>query len=62
MIMIVKVLIGILIILSPVIITGSWYNTSTTMGALLVAELVMRILAFVIGLLVIYDTIKNKSE
>ncbi|MFL2095555.1 hypothetical protein [Marinilactibacillus psychrotolerans] len=51
--------IGVLILLSPVIITGSWYDIESTLGGLLIAEFLMRTGALVIGLLVIYDTIKT---
>lgn len=54
-----KLLIGVLIILAPVIITGHWYNESKIMEALLVSDFVMRTLSFIIGLLVIYDSIKS---
>ncbi|MFL2098476.1 hypothetical protein ACEN4P_10390 [Marinilactibacillus psychrotolerans] len=51
--------IGILILISPVIITGTWYDIESTLGGLLIAEFLMRTSALIIGLLVIYDTVKS---
>ncbi|TDT58368.1 hypothetical protein [Fonticella tunisiensis] len=51
--------IGVLIILSPIIITGRLYNENKIMGGLLISEFVMRTSCFMIGLLVIYDAIKT---
>lgn len=54
-----SIFIGLLIALAPVIVTGHWYHTSMAMGNLLVAEFIVRTLAVVIGLLVIYNGIKQ---
>ncbi|MCM3630413.1 hypothetical protein M3194_24065 [Paenibacillus glycanilyticus] len=54
-----SLIIGILIALSPVIVTGNWYDTTHVMGDLLVAEFILRTLAIVIGLLVIFSGLKN---
>ncbi|UYX55524.1 hypothetical protein M3Y14_29965 [Bacillus thuringiensis] len=48
-----QVLIGITITIAPIIITGSMYDITKTMGNLLVAELIVRTLSIIIGLLVI---------
>lgn len=53
------VLLGLLIALSPVIVTGAWYNTSKVMGDLLVAEFIIRTLAIVSGLIVIYNGFRH---
>ncbi|MBU5441108.1 hypothetical protein KQI79_03550 [Paenibacillus sp. MSJ-34] len=55
----ISIIIGLIIALSPVIVTGSWYNTTTVMGNLLVAEFVIRTLAIVIGLSIIYNGVKH---
>ncbi|MBP3039714.1 hypothetical protein J9303_09465 [Bacillaceae bacterium Marseille-Q3522] len=58
--MIIGLVAGILITLSPVMITGEFYSTTSgLMGNLLVADFVMRTLALIIGLAVIYDAAKN---
>jgi hypothetical protein len=54
-----SILIGILIMLSPIIITGHQYDVSRVMGTLLVAEFIVRTLVMVIGLIIIYDGIKR---
>lgn len=54
-----SIIIGILIMFSPVFITGSYYDINKVMGSLLTAELVVRTLAVVVGLIIIYDGIKN---
>lgn len=53
------IIIGILICLSPNIVTGSPYDTSKVMGNLLVAEFTVRVLAIAIGLIIVYDGIKS---
>ncbi|MDU5946111.1 MAG: hypothetical protein E7L01_07505 [Paenibacillus macerans] len=55
----ISVVIGVLIMLSPIFITGSLYNDNEVMGGLLSAELVVRTLSLVIGLIVIYDGFKS---
>lgn len=57
--LIVSFIIGILIILTPTIIVGRFYNTNLVMGSLLTSEFVMRNISLIIGLLIIYDGIKN---
>ncbi|TVY00530.1 hypothetical protein FPZ45_10915 [Cohnella terricola] len=52
-------ILGLLIMFSPNIITGSSYDTTHVMGGLLTAEFVVRTIVIVIGLIVIYDGIKN---
>lgn len=57
---IIRYMLGILIILAPTIITGRLlYAPNKIMGGLLIAEFIMRTTAFIIGLLVIYDTTKS---
>ncbi|NBD24140.1 hypothetical protein [Paenibacillus glycinis] len=51
--------IGVLIALSPVLVTGHWYNVNKTMGNLLIAEFIVRTLAIVFGLLVIFGGVKH---
>ncbi|MDA1547400.1 hypothetical protein PDJ83_23685 [Bacillus cereus group sp. TH253LC] len=48
-----QIVIGIIIIIAPIIITGLMYDGSTAMGNLFVAEFIMRTLSLIIGLLVI---------
>ncbi|MGY0694842.1 hypothetical protein ACW2QC_19010 [Virgibacillus sp. FSP13] len=55
----INLIIGVIIIVAPVIITGRFYNENEVMGSLLVSEFVMRTTALIIGLLVIYDSIKR---
>ncbi|WP_427337684.1 hypothetical protein [Caloranaerobacter sp. DY30410] len=57
--LIISFIIGVFIILIPTIITGHTYNTSTAIGGLLYSEFIMRNISFIIGLLVIYDGLKN---
>lgn len=47
---------------SPVFITGSYYDVNRVMGNLLSAEMVVRTLAVVIGLLTMYDGVKTFSK
>jgi len=55
-------LFGLVIMLIPAIISGNLlYSHSNNMGGLLIAEFIMRIVAFIIGLLIIYDTTKEKQ-
>ncbi|MGZ7443222.1 hypothetical protein ACLD72_016825 [Paenibacillus sp. TH7-28] len=58
-ILLVSLIVGILIMFSPVFITGSYYNVNQVMGNLLSAELIVRTLAVVIGLIIIYDGVKT---
>lgn len=54
----IKIIIGFLIIISPVFITGKWF-VYDIVNNLLVAELVVRTFATIIGLYVIYDSVKT---
>lgn len=49
----VNIVIGLLIIVTPIIITGHLYNTSELMGGLLVSDFTMRSISFIVGLVVI---------
>lgn len=52
--------IGVLIMIVPSLVTGRFfYDETKVMGALLVSEFIMRTVSIIIGLLVIYDTIKK---
>lgn len=57
-IFIVNCIIGVLIIQTPNIITKHSYSNNL-MGGLQVGELVVRTIAFIIGLLVIHDAVKT---
>ncbi|ACK61887.1 hypothetical protein J0801_10320 [Bacillus cereus] len=48
--------------MAPIIITGELYDVSKTMGDLLVAELIIRTLSFIIGLVVISKGFENYSK
>ncbi|WP_141533752.1 MULTISPECIES: hypothetical protein [Bacillus cereus group] len=61
-ILFIQILIGILIIMAPIIITGELYDVSKTMGNLLVAELIIRTLSFIIGLVVISKAFEKYSK
>lgn len=52
------IVIGLLIALSPNIITGSTYDINHIMGGLLIAEFIVRTMALVIGLITIYTGFK----
>ncbi|WP_040194264.1 hypothetical protein [Clostridium culturomicium] len=56
-------IIGVVIMLVPTIVTGFSYSNTNAMGGLIVSEFTMRVVSHIIGLLVIYDSIKtlNKS-
>lgn len=56
-------IIGILIIFIPTIITGYFFANSTAIGGLYISEFIMRVISSILGLVVIYDAIKqfNKS-
>lgn len=49
----VNIVIGLLIIVTPIMITGHLYNTSELMGGLLVSDFTMRSISLISGLLVI---------
>ncbi|CAM4048647.1 hypothetical protein BAQ48_00625 [Bacillus luti] len=57
-----QIVIGIIIMIAPIIITGLMYDGSTAMGNLLVAEFIMRILSLIIGLLVISKALYRYSQ
>lgn len=57
-----SIIIGILIALTPTIIVGGTYATTNAMGCLLVSEFLIRNIAIIIGLLVIYDGVKNYKK
>lgn len=61
-ILFIQILIGILIIMAPIIITGKLYDVSKTMGDLLVAELIIRTLSFITGLVVISKAFEKYSK
>lgn len=48
--------------MAPIIITGELYNVSKTMGDLPVAELIIRTLSFIIGLVVINKAFEKYSK
>lgn len=54
-----NVLIGIFIAFAPIIITGRFYDETELMPDLLVAEFVIRSIAYIVGLVVINDGIKQ---
>ncbi|CAH1059394.1 hypothetical protein CA600_17190 [Paenibacillus sp. VTT E-133280] len=54
-----SIVIGLLIMFSPIILTGYTYSTDSILGPLLYFEFTIRSLALIIGLLVIYDGVKN---
>jgi uncharacterized membrane protein len=60
--LIIGLIVGILIIFSPVIITGASYDVQRVMGNLLVAEFILRTSSLIIGLLVVYDAMKTFSK
>ncbi|AJG76614.1 MULTISPECIES: hypothetical protein [Bacillus] len=57
-----QIVIGIIIIIAPIIITGLMYDGSTAMGNLFVAEFIMRTLSLIIGLLVISKALHRYSQ
>lgn len=48
--------------ITPILITGTMYDVMKTMGDLLVAELIIRTLSLIIGLLVISKALYRYSE
>lgn len=48
--------------IAPIFITGTMYDVTTTMGDLLVAELIIRTLSLIIGLLVISKALHRYSQ
>ncbi|MGH1299425.1 hypothetical protein [Bacillus pretiosus] len=57
-----QIVIGIIIMIAPILITGLMYDGSTAMGNLLIAEFIMRILSLIIGLLVISKALHLYSQ
>ncbi|RKF44143.1 hypothetical protein BCY92_19625 [Bacillus wiedmannii] len=57
-----QIVIGIIIIIAPILITGTMYDVTKTMGDLLVAELIIRTLSLIIGLLVISKALHRYSQ
>ncbi|GAA0124395.1 hypothetical protein UT300019_02970 [Clostridium sp. CTA-19] len=58
-ILLINCILGITIMLGPSIITGHFYNVSYLLGGLLISDFIMRTVSFIIGILVIYDSIKR---
>ncbi len=48
--------------IAPILITGTMYDVTKTMGDLLVAELIIRTLSLIIGLLVISKALYHYSQ
>ncbi|MCU4770741.1 MULTISPECIES: hypothetical protein [Bacillus cereus group] len=61
-ILFIQILIGIMIIFAPNIITGQIYDASKVMGDLLVAEIIIRTLSLIIGLVVISKAFEKYSK
>ncbi|MCU0094113.1 hypothetical protein N7917_00650 [Bacillus sp. OR9] len=57
-----QIVIGIIIMIAPILITGSMYDVTKTMGDLFVAELIIRTLSLIIGLLVISKALHRYSQ
>ncbi|MED2710017.1 hypothetical protein CON85_15490 [Bacillus toyonensis] len=57
-----QIVIGITIMIAPILITGTMYDVTKTMGDLLVAELIIRTLSLIIGLLVISKALHRYSQ
>lgn len=57
-----QIVIGIIIMIAPILITGTMYDVTKTMGDLLVAELIIRTLSLIIGLLVISKALHCYSQ
>jgi len=54
--------IGIIIMMVPSLLTGFSYRNSNSMGGLLTSEFIMRGASYIIGLLVIYDSVKMLNK
>ncbi|EEM23955.1 hypothetical protein bthur0001_8480 [Bacillus thuringiensis serovar tochigiensis BGSC 4Y1] len=48
--------------IAPILITGTMYDVTKTMGDLLVTELIIRTLSLIIGLLVISKALHRYSQ
>ncbi|KLA32190.1 hypothetical protein [Bacillus cereus] len=57
-----QIVIGIITMIAPILITGTMYDVTKTMGDLLVAELIIRTLSLIIGLLVISKALHRYSQ
>ncbi|WP_445486558.1 hypothetical protein [Niallia sp. 03133] len=57
--LILSIILGITIAIAPILITGRTYDESKVMGSLLTGEFVTRTSSLILGLIVIYDGIKN---
>ncbi|QWS48325.1 hypothetical protein KPG64_05090 [Bacillus thuringiensis] len=57
-----QMIIGIIIMIAPILITGSIYDVTKSFGELLVAELIIRTLSLIIGLLVISTALHRYSQ
>ncbi|MGK9486202.1 hypothetical protein ACTFQO_18345 [Bacillus cereus group sp. MYBK29-1] len=57
-----QIVIGIIIMIAPILITGTMYDVTKTMGDLLVAELIIRTFSLIIGLLVISKALHRYSQ
>ncbi|MFF2882607.1 hypothetical protein [Bacillus toyonensis] len=57
-----QIVIGITIMIAPILITGTMYDVTKTMGDLLVAELIIRTLSLIIGFLVISKALHRYSQ
>ncbi|AXY08034.1 MULTISPECIES: hypothetical protein [Bacillus] len=57
-----QIVIGIIIMIAPILITRTMYDVTKTMGDLLVAELIIRTLSLIIGLLVISKALHRYSQ
>lgn len=61
-IFIINCILAVLIMFAPVIITGHFYDTSKLLGGLLISDFVIRTVSLIIGILVIYDSIKRHID
>jgi len=56
-------IIGVLIMLAPILVTGNFLLiNSNAIGALLVSEFIMRVISLIVGLIIIYDSIKTLNK
>ena len=57
-----QIVIGIIIMIAPILITGTMYDVTKTMGDLLVAEFIIRTLSLIFGLLVLSKALYRYSQ
>ncbi|HFU7074270.1 hypothetical protein ABE48_19065 [Bacillus thuringiensis] len=57
-----QIIIGIIIMIAPILITESIYDVTKSSGELLAAELIIRTLSLIIGLLVISTALHRYSQ